>query len=661
MKNILKYLSYIVLIHLAGAFLASTNSLFAQQVNDSTSSNDTITIQEVDLPYEFEGDDNNPNNDNDNSPLYGNDPGNVQNQVEYDPVTGSYVFRKTLGDSLDIETPYSMSLDDYINYDFEKGMQEYWRQRYKNSSFETQSSLIPKLEVGGEAFDRIFGSNTIDIKPQGSAELRFGINISTVKNPSLPVKMQRQTIFDFEEKIQMNVVGQIGDKMRINVQYDTEAAFDFENSVKIEYTGHEDEIIQKIEAGNVSLPLTGSLIQGSQSLFGFKTELKFGKLTMTSIFSQQKGETSTITVEGGAQLQEYEIDVDEYEPDKHFFLAHYFKENYDRALANLPVINSGVNITRMEVWVTNTSGNFENARNIVAFPDLGESNSDDIQSDYADLGYTVTRVPDDANNNLVDIENVPGVRDINQASNALINLEMQGGVDFEKIESARMLNSSEYTFHPQLGYISLNSRLSSDQVLAVAFEYTVNGETHRVGEFANSGVSAPDALILKVIKGTSLTPKLKTWDLMMKNIYAIGAYQVNNEDFVLDVMYRNDKTGTAINYIPAGAIDSTILLQVMNLDNLNTQLDPYADGMFDFINNITIIPQNGRIIFPVREPFGSHLRKKLKEIIQMNTAILRINMFSKNCMIQHKVRQDKLQRRISFTLPVITNPAVDQK
>ncbi len=612
MKNILKYLSYIVLINLAGAFWASTNSLFAQQINDSTNSNDTITIQDVDLPYEFEGDDNNPNNDNDNSPLYGNDPGNVQNQVEYDPVTGSYIFRKTLGDSLDIQTPYSMSLDDYINYDFEKGMQEYWRQRYKNSSFETQSSLIPKLEIGGEAFDRIFGSNTINIKPQGSAELRFGINISTVKNPSLPVKMQRQTIFDFEEKIQMNVVGQIGDKMRINVQYDTEAAFDFENSVKIEYTGHEDEIIQKIEAGNVSLPLTGSLIQGSQSLFGFKTELKFGKLTMTSIFSQQKGETSTITVEGGAQLQEYEIDVDEYEPDKHFFLAHYFKENYDRALANLPVINSGVNITRMEVWVTNTSGNFENARNIVAFPDLGESNSDDIQSDYADLGYTVTRVPDDANNKLVDIEDVPGVRDINQASNALINLEMQGGVDFEKIESARMLNSSEYTFHPQLGYISLNSRLSSDQVLAVAFEYTVNGETHRVGEFANSGVSAPDALILKVIKGTSLTPKLKTWDLMMKNIYAIGAYQVNNEDFVLDVMYRNDKTGTAINYIPAGAIDSTILLQVMNLDNLNTQLDPYADGMFDFINNITIIPQNGRIIFPVREPFGSHLRKKIE-------------------------------------------------
>ncbi|MEA1872953.1 MAG: cell surface protein SprA [Bacteroidota bacterium] len=618
MKKNLKYLLHFLLIFVfAGKISASEiqesvlKFSIPQSQNDTTPDNDTIEIQDVDLPYEFDGESNNPNENQDNSPLYGSNPSNIQTKVVFDPKTGSYVFRKVLGDSTDIETPYSMSMEDYVNYDFEKGMQEYWRQRYKNSSFETQSSLIPKLEVGGEAFDRIFGSNTIDIKPQGSAELRFGLNISTVKNPSLPVKMQRQTIFDFEEKIQMNVVGQIGDKMRLNVQYDTEAAFDFENSVKIEYTGHEDEIIQKIEAGNVSLPLTGSLIQGSQSLFGFKTELKFGRLTMTTIFSQQKGETSTITVEGGAQLQEYEIDADEYEANKHFFLAHYFKENYDRALANLPIINSGINITRIEVWVTNTTGNFENARNIIAFPDLAESNSNDIQSDYANTFMEITQIPSDSVNDLLNIEDIPDVRDINQASSALTSIGMRGGVDFEKIESARMLNNTEYTYNSQLGYISLNSRLSSDQVLAVAFEYTMNGKTYRVGEFANSGISAPDALILKTIKGTSLTPKLKTWDLMMKNIYAIGAYQVNNEDFVLDVMYRNDKTGTAINYIPAGEIDSKILLRVMNLDNLNTQLDPYPDGQFDFINNITIIPQNGRIIFPVREPFGSHLRDEI--------------------------------------------------
>jgi cell surface protein SprA len=621
-RNFLKYFLIVLLVYTGSYELFAMDSEKAffslidlpQHNPDSIPDDDTV-IQDVDLPYDFNPQGNNPNFDvNDNSPLYGEDPSNIQTKIVYDPISGTYVFRKVLGDSTDLAPPYNMPMKDYINYDFEKSMREYWNQRYKNSSFETQNSLIPKLEVGGEAFDRIFGSNSIDIKPQGSAELRFGINIATVKNPSLPVKMQRQTIFDFEEKIQMNVVGQIGDKMRLNVQYDTEAAFDFENSVKIEYTGHEDEIIQKIEAGNVSLPLTGSLIQGSQSLFGFKTELKFGKLTMTSIFSQQKGETSTITIEGGAQLQDFEIDADEYEKDKHYFLAHYFKENYDRSLASLPVINSGINITRIEVWVTNTSGNFENSRNIIAFPDLGESNDNDIQSVFAKTDYTITRIPSDSANNLRTIKTTyPGVRDINEASNILTAdpLDMMGGVDFEKIESARLLNPSEYTINAQLGYISLNSRLSSDQVLAVAYEYTIGGQTYRVGEFSNSGISAPDALILKALKGTTSSPALKTWDLMMKNIYAIGAYQISNEDFFLEIMYRNDKTGTAINYIPAGAIDSTILLRVMNLDNLNTQLDPYPDGQYDYINNITIRPSNGRVIFPVREPFGSHLRKKM--------------------------------------------------
>jgi cell surface protein SprA len=587
---------------------------YVSYVLDTTLQGDTIEIKDVDLPWNFNSEDNNPNTDEDNSPLFGSDPENVNTTVEYDPKTGDYIFHKTIGDSTDIETPFNMPLEDYVEYDFEKSILEYWKERYQNTSFESRSSLIPKLQIGGEAFDRIFGGNNIDIKPQGSAELSFGLDISTVKNPSLPVKQQRTTTFDFEEKIQMNVVGQIGDKMKLNVQYDTEASFDFENSVKIEYTGHEDEIIQKIEAGNVSLPLTGSLIQGSQSLFGFKTELKFGKLTMTTIFSQQKGETSTISVEGGAQLQDFEIDADEYEENKHFFLAHYFKENYDRSLTNLPIINSGVNITKIEVWVTNTTGNFDNSRNIIAFPDLGETNSENIQSDYANPTYYLTTFPTNSANALGTIAtDQPGIRDINTASSTLLAepMDMEGGIDFEKIESARLLTSSEYTINSQLGYISLNSRIASDQVLAVAYEYTVSGETYRVGEFSNGGISAPDALILKVIKGTSLSPKLKTWGLMMKNIYAIGAYQVNSEDFVLEIMYRNDKTGTAINYIPAGDIDSTILLRVMNLDNLDSQLDPYSDGLYDFIDNITIKATNGRIIFPVREPFGSHLKSKI--------------------------------------------------
>ena len=572
------------------------------------------TIKDITLPYPIPDENINPTQNNDNSPLYGENPSEIQTEVVYDPETDEYIFIKKLGDDI-IETPFSVTFDEYLEYDFDKAMNGYWRQRSKSDISESRETLIPKLEVGGEIFDRIFGGNVIDIKPQGSAELSFGLNISKVDNPSLPVKMQRTTTFDFNEKIQMNVVGQIGDKMKINVQYDTEAAFDFENSVKLEYTGHEDEILQKIEAGNVSLPLTGTLISGSQSLFGLKTEAKFGKLTVTTIFSQQKGESSVIEVEGGAQTKEFEIKADQYESNKHFFLSHFFKENYDNALAGLPVISSGINITRIEVWVTNKTGNFDNSRNIVAFSDLGESNSNDLQSQYVidyNGGVFVTAPPDNEINILGDIsENVADVRDINLVGNALMGLNMTGGIDYEKIESARLLQSSEYTVNERLGYISLNSTISSDQVLAVAFEYTVGGEVYKVGEFSNSAIVAPNALILKLIKGTSFTPQQKSWDLMMKNIYNIGAYQLGSEDFWLDILYNNDKTGTEINYLPAGAIDSVRLLTVMNLDNLNSQLDPYPDGIFDFIDGYTVNTNNGRIIFPVREPFGSHLLSQI--------------------------------------------------
>ncbi len=570
------------------------------------------TIKDVVLPYPFIDNDGLPFTPDDNSPLFGSDPDLISTEVEYDPQTGEYIFRRKVGDR-DVRTPFAASFEDYLKYDFDNSMRNYWRQRARSESFESFSTLIPKLHVGGEMFDRIFGGNTVDIRPQGAAELSFGLNISYVDNPTYPENIRRNVTFDFNEKIQMNVVGQIGDKMKLNVQYDTESAFDFENSVKIEYTGYDDEIIQKIEAGNVSLPLAGTLITGSQSLFGFKTELKFGRLNVTTLFSQQKGEMSTIDVQGGAQTKEFQIFADKYEANKHFFIAHFFKENYDRFLSTLPIITSGVNINKIEVWVTNRQGNFENSRNIVAFPDLGESNQEVIESNYVlNASLSNNPYPSDSANILAIIANlIPEVRNINSVGNALLSAGFEGGVDFEKIESARMLSPNEYTLNTQLGYISLNSTLTPDQVLAVAFEYTVGGKVYRVGEFSNSSVSAPDALVLKLIKGTSFTPRMKVWELMMKNIYSIGAYQLSNQDFFFDVYYKNDKTGTEINFLPAGAIDSTRLLTVMNLDNLNSQLDPYPDGMFDFIQGITINPNNGRVIFPVREPFGNHLRKKI--------------------------------------------------
>jgi len=549
------------------------------------------------------------------SPLYLDEPSNLERNIEYDPETGEYIFERKIGE-LDYRPSTRLTLDEYMEYQMEKSVREYWQEKARGEAGNRGDlSFAPQFNLGGEAFDMIFGSNTINIVPQGSAELIFGFNVSRVDNPTLSEKLRRTPSFNFEEKIQMNVNGTIGERMKLGINYNTEATFEFENKTKLEYAGEEDDIIQKIEAGNVTLPLTGSLITGSQSLFGLKTELKFGKLSVTSVFSQQKGETSVIEVAGGAQLNEYEVPIDEYEANKHFFLGQYFYENYNNSLKQLPLIASGINITRVEVWITNKTNNFENSRDIVAFMDLGEGfNPEGGPNFYGSESYlNPTRgnlPPSNEINDLYEkVKNLGGIRDIGSVSDALSGDEFSIGRNYEKIQSAKKLSPREYTLNAQLGYISLNRSLNADEILAVAFEYNYRGKTYQVGELSTGGISAPKALVLKLLKGTNLTPSLPTWTLMMKNIYSIGAYQVQKEDFVLNVLYEDDESGTALNYLPIASNDVSkdLLLNIFEMDNLNNQLDPYPDGVFDFIPNITVNPNNGRVIFPLVEPFGKDL------------------------------------------------------
>ena len=542
------------------------------------------------------------------SPLHGKEPSNITRTIEYDPVTGQYQFVEKVG-RFNYRLPVTMSKDQYMEYEMQQTKSSYWSEKTKGDNLGDQPGFIPQINIGGEAFDRVFGSNAINITPKGSAELIFGFKLSRVDNPALSEKLRRTPSFTFEEKILMNVTGSIGDKMNLDFNYDTEATFDFDNKTKLEYSGKEDEIIKKIEAGNVSLPLSGSLITGSESLFGLKTEMQFGKLRMTTVLSQQKGETSVIEVQGGAQVQEFEITADDYDANKHFFLSDFFRDTYTDALKNLPIIRSNTNITRIEVWITNKTNNFEEARNIIAFTDLGEPRPyNNVFTINASQQGNWPR--NEKNTVYAEMTSgaYSGARSITNVTTILSSFDL--GRDYEKIESARRLNPREFTVNEKLGYISLNSALNADEILAVAYEYTYNGKTYKVGELSSSsGVSAPNALYLKLLKGTNFTPASYTWDLMMKNVYAIGAYQVNPQDFVLNVLYQDDKTGNAINYIPEGELNKKILLKLLELDNLNSNRDPSPDGLFDFISGITINPSNGRVFFPVLEPFGSDLEK----------------------------------------------------
>ncbi|HEU4716852.1 MAG TPA: cell surface protein SprA [Bacteroidia bacterium] len=573
------------------------------------------------------------------APLKLNDPSNIKTTVTYNPQRGdssTYDVQQRIGNRLDYRPPTYMTFDEYEYYDLKKSVHDYWRQREHAETMNQRGqnkNLIPPIKLGKLGQD-IFGGGSIDIKPQGSAELIFGININKTDNPALPVRQRRISTFDFDEKIQLNVIGKIGDKLKLTTNYNTESTFDWENQMKLDFTGYEDDIIKKIEAGNVSFGLNTSLITGSQTLFGIKTQFQFGRLTMTNIISQERGKKSEIDVTGGAQVSTFEVTADNYEANKHFFLSQYFYNHYDQALANFPVINSGVQIVRTEVWVTNRTGAVDNTRNIVAFSDIGEGTGD-LENNLVPGGITINTTEDPVPHNKLntlydDLTNTySSVRDISvplttSLAPLITAYNFTSSVNFERVNNARKLANTEYSVNSRLGYISLNQALNYDEVVAVAYQYTLNGKTYQVGEFSDGGVTGQNAILVKMLKSTNNVPRVtsptnvngvrfKTWDLMMKNVYSIGAYQVNPQNFQLQVWYNNPSTGTDIPFIPEGPINGKPLLQVLNLDKLNQQQQASPDGQFDFIDGVTINSSNGRVIFPVVQPFGGWLAGKLSD------------------------------------------------
>ena len=542
-------------------------------------------------------------------------PDNVKTTIEYDAVNNCYVVRTRMGD-VDIATPYMMTPEEYRAYSERQQMSKYWQQKIEEVEHDNESKFdITDMKFNIGPADKLFGPGGVQLKLQGSAELLFGFKHQYVDNPSLTERSRNNNIFDFDEKIQLTVNGKVGEKLNFNMGYNTEASFSFDQqNIKLNYKGQEDDIIQSLEAGNVSMSLNNSLIRGSSALFGVKTDLKFGKLRVQALVSQQNSESQSVSSRGGAQTTTFEVPIDSYDENRHFFLGYYFRENYEQSMEALPYIASGVTINRIEVWVTNKRGNYDQARNIVAFADLGEYDAEHVlNNQWATKG---DRVPYNKANSLYETltQSYGEVRDIQQTSTVLQGIpSMDSGEDYEKVESARLLSSNEYTLNAALGYISLRSALNQDEVLAVAYEYTYGGQVYQVGEFSTDGgesLKAPNALLLKLLKSTNNSPNQKnkgTWDLMMKNVYSIGATQMSNDKFELYVQYRNDSVGTDMQYLMEGAIKGKQLLRVMKMDRLDSRNNPSPDGKFDYVEGYTAISSSGRIIFPVLEPFGSYL------------------------------------------------------
>lgn len=554
------------------------------------------------------------------SPIDLRDPSNIETKVEYDVKHNVYLFRTKI-DNDEWVTPFTLNPQQYLDYSLKESMSRYFKQK-NDETFakkdEKEAFSLKDIKVNMGALERIFGPGGVQLKTQGYVELSMGLKNTSTDNPTLSQKNRNRTMFDFNEKIQVNVNASVGDKVNFGLNYDTEATFDFDSKkAKLAYEGKEDEIIRYLEAGNVSMSTTNSLITGATSLFGIRADLQFGKLKINTVISQKETQSKSASSSGGVQTSSFEFKADQYDENQHFFLSQYFRDNFDDGMSKLPYVQSSILITKIEVWITNKQSNWDNARNIVAFADMGEYDKIGNTKKWNKQGSL--NIPSNRANNLYSTINstYSAARNKDQVNNVLTAAGLQNGQDFEKLENARKLDASEYTLNPKLGYISLNSALASDQVLAVAYEYTKGTETYKVGEFASEipsqegSAEKSGSLFLKLLKPVALYPQSYTWNLMMKNVYKLGSIQVQKDKFRLNISYQSDSVGTYTNYIPEGNIKNELLLRVMNLDRLNSSNNAHPDGIFDFLEGYTINAERGRIIFPVVEPFGNHLRKKI--------------------------------------------------
>ncbi|MGC4128527.1 MAG: cell surface protein SprA [Bergeyella sp.] len=561
-------------------------------------------------------------------------PNPVQYEAYYDVASGMYYIYPKVG-NLITGDPVAMTSEEYSRYVMSNALSSYYKEKsgnqslaYQNDQTEAQKKgLIPGITIKNKLFESIFGGNKIELIPQGYASFDLGILHQKIDNPLILPQNRTSFAINIQQRIQLGLLGKVGENLQLKANYDTQSGFAFENRMNLVWqakgtwkdlqnkglndktTGGEDKIIKRVEFGNVNMPLSTSLIRGSESLFGLKTEFQLGKTYGTLVFSQQQGEARNIVAQGGGTLNPFKLKVTEYEDNQHYFLGHYFLNNYDGALVNYPQINSRINITRIEAWVLDQSAsNLQDQKSIVGIRDLGEgtvglpdNTQNGIYQSVTGLG-TALRDPASAYNTV----NNASLPDYNGNTTPYVD-----GENFIFNRKARRLNQSEYKYNAQLGYLSLNQKLNNEQLLAVAYSYTVTGDSkvYKVGEFSEEN----QVLVVKVLKpNNTVKTSSPMWDLMMKNIYSLNTMSVSSDNFVLNINYRDASSGK-VNYLPNTDYQDQPLIKLMNWDRLNVNNDLQTnggvtgDGVFDFVNGITVDSENGRLIFTKAKPFGAFL------------------------------------------------------
>ncbi|WP_228350288.1 cell surface protein SprA [Rhodocaloribacter litoris] len=556
-----------------------------------------------------------------------------QHRIALDSTEQAYVIREQVAGQ-DVRHPVVLDLAAYrrarLRHDLSRNWRELYDQRARQRNRSQRSGLGISVVVPGgreSAFTTIFGKNELDLRVNGQADIRAGFDYRKSDQQVAITGRASQLDPDFKQDLRLGINGTIGDKLRIDVNYDSNSQFDFQNQIKLEYTGYEDEIIRKIEAGNVFLQTPSSLIRGGQSLFGIKSEFQIGGLYLTTVMSQQEGQANSLSISGGSETTNFDLKPTDYEDETHFFLAYYFRNRWEDALSdppNLRVANGFERIAEIEVWkLQPTTPEEENVRQAVAVVDLAE----DPRLLTEANAYTATVLPDPA---LDQYDDTPGgeldtqLRDGNAApASYLEDVKGLTGADFQVGRFKKLERGRDYTLDEVLGFISLRQRLLENEALAVSFRYIANGRSVQVGDFStgtggSGGGQNEDKLVLKLLRPVQLRqPAPETgfnpavWYLQLRNIYRFPGSGINPNEFNLQIFYEPPGK-TASKTLP-GVGGQATLLQLLGLDRLNTDQAPRPDDQFDYLVNYTIDPGNGRLIFPFLEPFGGRLERLIEQ------------------------------------------------
>jgi cell surface protein SprA len=555
-----------------------------------------------------------------------------QRRVTLDSTETAYTVTERVGEA-DVRVPLTLGLDAYreqrLRYGLEENYRELVTQRAQRQQRGGAGLGLLNIEVPGgrnSAFAGIFGSNEVDLRVNGQANIDVGFDYRQNEQQAAETGQGGRVAPNFGQELGLGITGTIGDKLQINVNYDTQNDFDFQNQVKLTYTGYEDEILQRVEAGNVFLQTPSELIRGGQRLFGIRSDLQIGGLGLTVVASQQDAESDELVIEGGSQTTTFTKRPTEYEDNTNFYLGYYFHNRWDAAHAAPPqfVPAPGFRqIVNLEVYLfeqanLNNTGSDDALFRGLALADLGEpqavlAGGEAYLEAFGDLSNT------NVSNVLSPAADQYSEEDLQRLRTEDLDVAAEFGLgndDFFETSWRKLTDGQDYSWDPRYGALSLKRSLNNNEAIAVAFQYEpVGGTPIEIGDFGQGSGSSQDDpnIILKLLRGPNPLPDDATWDLTMRNVYRVGGSAFNATDFTLQVQYAASGQ-TAERTLPGVDIgQQQTLLQTLGLDRVDQDGNRTPDDRFDFLVNYTVDPGNGRIIFPYRQPFGEHLESVLRE------------------------------------------------